>query len=177
MPKATTKQEMLTNMADSYAKLMEQIEAMSPEELAAPFNPVPDTKKCGVRWQNDRCTRDLLIHLYEWQVLMSDFVQNIREGHPKDYLPAEYRRNYHEMDKMIVEKHQQTTLDEARRKLEQSHKEMLSLADSFSDEELFTKGYYKITCTTDMAAYFDSVTTSPYGQATKIIKAHRKTLK
>lgn len=177
MPKATTKQELLSAMADSYAKLLEQVAAMSPEVMAAPFNPLPDTKKCGVRWQHDRCTRDLLVHLYEWQVLMRDFVNNIREGHPKDYLPAEYRRNYHEMDKMLVEKHQKTTLEEARRLLEETHNEMLRLVDSFTDEELFTKGFYKITCTTDMVAYFDSVTTAPYGQATKIIKAHIKTLK
>ncbi|MBQ6157235.1 MAG: hypothetical protein IJK22_12065 [Bacteroidales bacterium] len=30
--------------------------------------------------------------------------------------------------------------------------------------------------TTDMAAYFSSVTTSPYGQATKLLKTHQKSL-
>lgn len=54
----------------------------------------------------ERAICDLLIHLYEWQVLMREFVNNIREGHPRDYLPDEYRKNYHEMDKMLVEKHQ-----------------------------------------------------------------------
>jgi hypothetical protein len=39
-------------------------------------------------------------------VLMREFVNNIREGHPRDYLPDEYRKNYHEMDKMLVETHQ-----------------------------------------------------------------------
>ena len=63
------------------------------------FDFAADPKKCGVRWQYDRCLRDLLIHLHEWQVLMREFVQNIREGHPRDYLPDEYRRNYHEMDR------------------------------------------------------------------------------
>ena len=175
MANPTTKQELLAAMTDGYAQLNERFAKMSEEELAAPFTFVADPKKCGVRWQNDRCLRDLLIHLHEWQLLMNTFVQNIREGHPKDYLPDEYRKNYHEMDRMLVEKHQSTTLEQAKGLLQQSHEEMLCLADSFSEEELFTKGYYKVTYTTSMAAYFLSVV--PYGQAVKILKTHQKSMK
>ena len=175
MPNPTTKQALLAAMNDSYAQLNEQIAKMSAEELSAPFTFAADPKKCGVRWQNDRCLRDLLIHLREWQQLMRTFVQNIRDGHPKDYLPDEYRKCYHEMDKMIVENCQNTPLEEAKNLLQQSHEEMLHLAESFTEEELFTKGYYKVTYTTSMAAYFLSVT--PYGQAVKILKTHQKSLK
>ena len=175
MSNPTNKQELVAAMADGYAKLNEQIAKMNEETISAPFDFVADPKKCGVRWQNDRCLRDLLIHLREWQLLMNAFVQNIREGHPKDYLPDEYRKCYHEMDKMLIEKHQSTTLEEAKALLQQSHAEMLRLAESFSEEELFTKGYYKNTYTTSMAAYFLSVT--PYVQAVKILKTHQKSLK
>ena len=174
MTNPTTKHELLDSIADGYTKLCDQITKLSDEGAAASFDFASDPKKCGVRWQYDRCLRDLLIHLHEWQVLMRDFVQNIRDGHPRDYLPDEYRRNYHDMDKMLVEKHQQTPLDEAKRLLQQTHEEMLHLADSFTEEELFTKGYYKNTYTTSMAAYFLSVTTSPYGQAVKLLKTHQK---
>ena len=108
---------------------------------------------------------------------MREFVNNIREGHPRDYLPDEYRKNYHEMDKMLVEKHKNTPLEEAKRLLQETHEEMLRLAESFTEEELFTKGYYKNTYTTDMAAYFVSVTSSPYGQAVKLLKTHQNNLK
>ena len=161
-------------MKDGYTKLNEQIAKMPQEALEAPFGFESDPKKCGVRWQYDRCLRDLLIHIYEWQVLMQQFVQNIRDGHQRDYLPDEYRKNYHEMDKMLVEKHQQTPLQQASRLLEGTHDDMLRLADSFTDEELFTKGFYKCTYTTSMAAYFASVATSPYSQAVKLLKMHQK---
>ena len=174
MANSSTKQELLASITDGYAKLCEQISKMSKEEAVVQFSSNTDPKKCGVRWEYDRCLRDLLIHLHEWQVLMREFVQNIREGHPRDYLPDEYRRNYHEMDKMLVEKHQNTPLEDAKRLLQQTHEEMLCLADSFTEEELFTKGYYKNTYTTTMAAYFMSVTTSPYGQAVKLLKTHQK---
>ena len=175
MPNPTTKQELLAAIADGYAQLNNQIAKMSETEIIAPFTFSADPKKYGVRWQNDRSLRDLLIHLHEWQLLMSTFVKNIREGHPRDYLPDEYRKCYHEMDKMLIAKHQNTPLEEAKALLQQSHEEMLRLAESFTEEELFTKGYYKVTYTTSMAAYFLSVT--PYGQALKILKTHQKNLK
>jgi len=174
MANPKNKEELMASVIDGYAKLCDQIAKMSDEEKLAPFDFAADPKKCGVRWQYDRCLRDLLIHLHEWQVLMREFVNNIREGHPRDYLPDEYRRNYHEMDKMLVEKHQGTPLEDADRLLHETQEEMLSLADSFTEEELFTKGFYKNTYTTTMAAYFVSVTTSPYGQAVKLLKAHQK---
>ncbi len=169
-----TKQELLFAMAESYEKLKAQIAKMSIELQSATFAFSTDVKGRGVRWMYDRCLRDMLVHLYGWQVLMRVFVQNIRDGHPKDYLPDAYRKNYHEMDKMLVEKHQQTSLEEAKLLLEQTHAEMEALVEGFSEEELFTKGYYKNTYTTDMAAYFVSVTSSPYGQALKLLKKHQK---
>ena len=177
MANPKTKQELLTAMADGYAKLNEQISKMTVVELETPFQFASDPKKCGARWIYDQCPRDLLIHLYEWQVLMRNFVNNIRKGQQRDYLPDEYRKNYHEMDRMLVEKHQQTSFSQAQQLLNQTHEEMMQLADSFTEEELFGKGYYRCTYTTTMAAYFASVTSSPYGQATKLLKTHFKSLK
>ena len=177
MANPTTKQELMATIKDGYDKLQEQIGKMTADEISTPFNFENDPKKCGVRWQYDRCLRDLLIHIHEWQVLMRTFVQNIRDGHQRDYLPDEYRKNYYEMDKMLVEKHQHTPLEEATRLLGMTHEEMLHLADSFTDDELFTKGFYKCTYTTTMAAYFVSVTSSPYSQAVKLLKTHQKQLK
>ncbi len=174
MSNPKTKQELLFAMAESYEKLKAQIAKMSIELQSATFAFSTDVKGRGVRWMYDRCLRDMLVHLYGWQVLMRVFVQNIRDGHPKDYLPDAYRKNYHEMDKMLVEKHQQTSLEEAKLLLEQTHAEMEVLVEGFSEEELFTKGYYKNTYTTDMAAYFVSVTSSPYGEALKLLKKHQK---
>lgn len=174
MANPKTRPELLEAMANGYAKLKELIVKMSQEKAEQPFKFTFDPKKCGVRWKYDRCLRDLLMHIYEYQVLMRIFVQNIRVGQQKDYLPDEFRKNYHEMDKMIVEKYQGTSLEEAEHLLEGTHCEMLQLAESFTDEELFTKGYFKCTYTTDMSAYFVSVTSSPYGQAVKLLNMHQK---
>lgn len=177
MANPKNKEELMAGMAESYSKLCEQIDKMTTAELEAPFTGAGDAKKCGARWIYDQCARDLLIHLHEWQVLMRVFVDNIRKGEQRDYLPTEYRKNYHEMDRMLVEKHQGTSLGEAKQLLSKTHEEMLQLASSFTQEELYGKGYYRCTYTTTLAAYFTSVTTSPYGQATKILKTHSKNMK
>ena len=176
MAKITTKAELIAAMTNDYAALMTQLHSMSERAISSEFDETNSPKKCGARWIHDRWTRDLLIHLYEWQMLMETFVVNIRTGQQRDYLPDKYRKDYHAMDKMLVEKHQATTVADALTMLAQSHDKMLQLADSFSQEELFTKGYYKCTYTTDMAAYFVSVTSSPYQQATKILKKHTKSI-
>lgn len=176
MAKISTKAELVEAMASDYAALVTQLDSMSERAISSEFDESNSPKKCGARWIYDRCTRDLLIHLYEWQMLMETFVANIRAGQQRDYLPDEYRKDYHAMDKMLVEKHQATTVADARTMLAQSHEKMLQLADGFSQEDLFTKGYYKCTYTTDMAAYFASVTSSPYQQATKILKKHSKSI-
>ena len=80
MASPKTKEELIVAMADSYIKLNEQISKMTSEELNAQFQFASDPKKCGARWIYDRCARDLLIHLHEWQVLMREFVGNICNG-------------------------------------------------------------------------------------------------
>ena len=61
MANPKTKSELLKAMADGYAKLNEQIAKMSQEKAEQPFGFTSDLKKCGVRWQYDRCLRDLLV--------------------------------------------------------------------------------------------------------------------
>ena len=59
MANPKTKSELLELMANGYAKLNEQISKMSQEKAEQPFEFTCDPKKCGVRWQYDRCLRDI----------------------------------------------------------------------------------------------------------------------
>ena len=71
-------------------------------------------------------------------------------------------------------KHQNTSLEEATRLLEQSHKEVLELIEVFSNDELFTKGVYKWTGGTSLGSYFVSSTSSHYDWALKNSKHIRR---
>ncbi len=81
------------------------------------------------------------------------------------------------MNGAICKKHHKTSLEEATRLLEQSHKEVLELMEGFSSDQLFNKGVYKWTGGTSLGSYFVSSTSSHYDWALKKLKAHRKNCK
>ncbi len=72
------------------------------------------------------------------------------------------------------DKHQTTSLEDAKRMFLKSHDDVIKLAETFSDEELFTKGVYKWAGGSTPGSYFVSVTASHYDWAMKKLKAHRK---
>lgn len=61
--------------------------------------------------------------------------------------------------------------------LEKSHREVMDLAETFTNEELFSKGIYPWTGSSTLGSYFVSNTASHYNWAVKKLKAHRKNCK
>ncbi len=55
-----------------------------------------------------------------------------------------------------------------------SHKDVLSLIETFSNEELFTKQHFDWTGTTSLGSYCVSALSSHYDWATKKLRAHIK---
>lgn len=161
---------------EQYQALIQIIEETGTELLKTPFEVEDKPSKCATFQQGEN-VKDLLVHIYEWQRLQSAFVDNIRKGTPKDFIPEPYRKNYKEMDAANWEKHRNTPLETMISLLKDSHQEMIQLMESFTEEQLFGKKVFKVTYTTTMAAYFSSVTTTPYSQSLKKIKSHIRALK
>ena len=74
-------------------------------------------------------------------------------------------------------KHQSTSLEEAKAKLKESHKKVMTLIETLSNDELFAKDSFNWTGNTTLGSYCVSVTASHYDWAMKKIKLHIKTLK
>lgn len=176
MPQPQDKQTLMASAQVDFEALMAAIEAADAETLNTPFVVSDKPAKCAT-FQQGADVKDLLVHALEWQRLQSAFVDNIRKGTPKDFIPDPYRKDYKEMDRVNFEKHRSTTLDSAMAMLRESHAEMLRLMETFSEEELFGKKVFKVTYTTTMAAYFVSVTCSPYAQSLKKLKSHLRDMK
>ena len=91
------------------------------------------------------------------------------------FLPEPYNwKTYGDMNVEFWEKHQNTSLESIKEKLRKSHEEVIALAKSFKDEDLFTKGKYKWAGGTVLGSYFISTTSSHYDWAIKKLKAHKK---
>ena len=78
------------------------------------------------------------------------------------FLPEPYNwKTYGAMNVGFWEKHQSTTLNKAKEILIKSHKDVMDLAETFSTEQLFSKGTYKWVGGSTLGSYFVSVTASP----------------
>ncbi len=178
MGRPTTKTDLLNAATAGYEKMNALIASLTEKELATPFDFSKDEKKKEAHWRRDRNLRDILIHLYEWHQLLLNWVQSNQNGDSKPFIPEPYNwKTYGDMNIKFWEKHQDTTLEEAKKMLEKSHKDVVSLAETFSNEELFTKGTYQWVGKSTLGSYFISDTSSHYDWAIKKLKAHIKNCK
>ena len=175
MPRPTTKNDLLIAAADNYKKLNELISNLTKKELDTPFDFSKDEKKKEAHWKRDTNLRDILVHLYEWHQLILNWVESNQKGEEKPFLPDPYNwRTYGDMNVEFWKKHQNTSLEDATRALQKSHKKVLKLAENFTNEELFSKKVYKWVGGSTLGSYFVSATSSHYDWAIKKLKAHQK---
>lgn len=120
----------------------------------------------------DKNIRDVLVHLHEWHEMLKEWYQVgvVENGNPLTPAEGYNWRQLPELNQVIWQKYQETTLEEARELLDTSHMNMLKLIESHSNEELFSKKVYPWTKSTTLGAYFVSNTSSHYIWAQKKIK-------
>ncbi|MDD3222904.1 MAG: ClbS/DfsB family four-helix bundle protein [Clostridia bacterium] len=175
MGRATTKSDLITAAGGNYEKLEVLISELTEQELSTPFDFSGDEKKKEAHWKRDKNLRDIFIHLYEWHQLLLKWVSSNQKGDSKPFIPEPYNwKTYGAMNVEFWKKHQSTPLEEAKNMFEKSHIEVMKLAETFSNEELFSKGVYKWVGGSTLGSYFVSVTASHYDWAMKKIKAHKK---
>ncbi|MFV0321200.1 MAG: ClbS/DfsB family four-helix bundle protein [Alphaproteobacteria bacterium] len=167
MARPTNKQQIEEISADNFEKMFVLIHDMSEEEQNQIF-PFED---------RDKNIRDVLVHLYEWHQLLLKWVKSNQAGEKATFLPEPYNwKTYPQMNIKFWEKHQNTPFDDAVKMVRQSHKDVMAVIDTFSDEELMTKKYYPWTGTTSLGSYCISATSSHYDWAIKKIKKYKKSL-
>ncbi len=161
MPRPTTKADLIQAANEQFAKLWTLIGEMSDEEKSADI--VPN--------ERDKNVRDVLVHLYEWHCLLLNWIRSNTNRNPAPFLPVPYNwKTYPQMNVVFWEKHQNTSYTDAETMLKKTHKEVLALIETFSNEALFSKGTFDWTGTTTLGSYCVSATSSHYDWAIKDIK-------
>ena len=176
MPRPRNKQDLLKAGEEYYAKLIEMADGMSEKEMNTEFDFSGDPSKKERHWGLDNNLRDIWVHLYEWHRMLLEFVDtNLNKGGNAPFLPEPYTwKTYGDMNVEYWKKHQKTSLEDARKMFEKSHKDVMKLAESLSEEQLFTKGMYPWVGGSVLGSYFVSVLSSHYDWAMKKLKAHKK---
>lgn len=178
MPRPRTKDDLMIVANEKYEKLNSLIDKLSNEELNTSFDFSGDEKKKEAHWKRDKNLRDILIHLYEWHYLLLNWVNTNLNGVEKPFIPAPYNwKTYGDMNVKFWKKHQETTLEDAKKMFTQSHSKVLDLAETFTNDELFSKNIYKWAKGSVLGSYFVSATSSHYDWAIKKLKAHQKNCK
>jgi hypothetical protein len=123
---------------------------------------------CGIQ---DKNTRDLLMHLYEWQKMLIDWHDKNMAGEKVSFLPDGFNwGKTPELSGLLWQNYQNVTLDDAKKRLASSHVEMMKRIKQHSNEELFTKKYYDWTGTSSLGSDFVSALGSHYDWAAKQLK-------
>ena len=176
MARATTKTELIATANDQWDKLWKLIDSMPDETRFAVFNFGNDPKLKEAHWTRDKNLRDVLVHLYEWHLLLLKWTNANLGGETKPFLPEPYNwKTYGDMNVEFWKKHQSTVYKDAAAMLRESHVKVIVLIEKYSDEELFGKKHFAWTGTSSLGSYCISVTASHYDWAMKKIKQHIKT--
>ncbi|WP_428770885.1 ClbS/DfsB family four-helix bundle protein [Treponema sp. HNW] len=161
MSRPATKNDLIEAANAQFEKLRNLLAGMSEAERKADIEPN----------ERDKNVRDVLIHLYEWHCLLLNWIQSNTQGKAAAFLPAPYNwKTYPAMNVEFWKKHQSTPYADAEKMLKKTHKEVIKRIETFSNEELFSKGIFTWTGTTTLGSYCVSATSSHYDWAIKGIK-------
>ncbi len=166
MSRAKTKNDLINDYQNQYAKLIKLINTFSIEEQNGIF---------GFE-DRDKNIRDVLVHLYEWQNMMIRWysegcIQKIKPIIPREGYTWKTTGN---MNLMIWEMYQHYPLEKAKDSLEETHLKICKIINNLSEEELYIKSHFKWTGTTTLGQYFVSAGPSHYDWAIKKISKYKK---
>lgn len=172
-----SKDELLEKANSQFDDLWKLINGMSEEDRKQSFQFSEEflAKKKEAHWRRDKDLKDVLIHLYEWHLLLLRWLESNFNGEERNFLPEPYNwRTYGKMNEEFVEKHQTTSLVEAENYLKKSHEQVMKKLDALSNEELFQKKQFAWVGNTTLGSYFISATASHYEWAIKKLKQSQK---
>ncbi len=166
MPKPKSKEELLRLSEKNYQYLVDYVQGLSEDQREIEF--IPGTM--------NRNIRDVLYHLHQWHVMFLGWYKVGMAGE-KPEMPAKgYKWNMlPELNRMIWQNCQNTSLVKCLELLKQSHDEVAKIISVHSDKELFEKKRYAWTGSTSLGAYLISTTSSHYDWAIKLLhRIHRE---
>lgn len=176
MARPATKKDLLLTGNEMYEKLITLLDSFTDEALYESFAFDVEKEK-QAHWKRDKNIRDVLIHLYEWHQLLLRWVDTNLHGVQTQFLKEGYNwKTYGNMNIYFWEIHQETTYEEALQLFQESHQQVMQLADSLSNDELFTKNTYSWVGGSVLGSYFVSVTSSHYDWALKKLHKYKKSL-
>ena len=149
MPRSFTKVQLLEDARRERAALEKLLEKLTPAEMVHSAGP------------GEWSAKDVLAHLIEWEQMVLGWIETGLSG-KTPAMPAEgYKWNQlPALNQQIYEKHRDRPLAEILEQFQRSFQQSMTAIEGFSEEILFTRGYYPWSGNNALAAYFNSCTAS-----------------
>lgn len=165
MSKPESRKELLVAARTEYDKVWSLINSLPDQGESGNFDfQIPE--------QN---VRDVLVHLATWQQMYLKWSNANLEGHHVRFLPRPYTwQDYAALNKHILAEHQDVSLTDAKTAFEESHAAIIHQVEDLINEQLFIKGFYKWTGSTDLGAYATAITYGNYVWAVKILRKFKR---
>jgi hypothetical protein len=161
MPRPTNKKKLVEQAKINFNKILEFIDEL-PDEIKN------KTYKNGELNDRDETIADVICHLHEWHLMRKNWYEEGMSG--KKPALSYTLQTLPVLNQKIWEKHKGTELKKAITMFKKSHKDIMTLVEKHTDDELFTKKKYQWTGSTSLGAYFTFNTSSHYNWALKTIK-------
>lgn len=159
MARATTKADLLKNTQAEYQKLIQTLARLEPADM----------EESGVceEWS----VKDILAHLTVWSHMVLDWYAAGQRGKtPHTPAPGLTWQQIPILNQRIYDEHKDRPLLAVRADFDQSYEQLLSVAQTIPEAELFTRGCYAWTKSTTLASYFVSCGASHYHWANDLIR-------
>lgn len=119
----------------------------------------------------DESVKDILAHLLGWHHLFLEWYKTGEEGAPELPAPGFKWNQTPQLNQQIFDRWQDTSFVSVKRRLTYSHKKILAIAQSMSEQQLMSPGIFLWTGKLTLAKYLAPNTASHYKwAATKIAK-------
>ncbi|MFZ5376868.1 MAG: ClbS/DfsB family four-helix bundle protein [Patescibacteria group bacterium] len=158
MSRARNKQELLNFGETEFKRLFVLVDSLSDEVRDKEFV------------FSDRTTKDIVAHLYAWQLLELRWYKEGMSGkQPAIPAPGYSFKDAPALNEKLYLDYQNISWQDLKKAIGATHKELMKIIASHSDEDLTVKKKYKWTGSTNMASYFASALSSHYVWAIDLI--------
>lgn len=163
MARARTKKELLDFGEKEFNRLKDVV------------SKVKELKKENEYIFDNRQAKDIITHVYAWQILSLDWYNVGMKGEKPDIPKKGYTfKDSPKLNEDLYQEYKHMDLDQAMKELEKTHNIFIDIIRKHTEEELETKKKYKWTGSTSIACYFASALSSHYvwaiGEINKILK-------
>lgn len=163
MARPMNKKELIEFAENEYKKLFQLISHIKPEEI----------EKSNIF--DNRSTKDLVAHLYAWQLLELTWYKVGMQGKkPAIPAPGYTFKDAPALNEKLFQDYKDIEWETLLKEFQKTHDKLLDIVKSHTEDELYTKKKYAWTGSTDMAVYFRSALSSHYLWANNLIKKHFK---